>query len=362
MTWGRSLLFSLVISLIGLSATGPACGPSRSSRVPVASAALDPMTQAIEAGEFRRIEAVLVEQGGQVLYEGYFGKTGPQTRVDARSAGKSITALAVGVAIDDGLLEGVDSAVFPNFSDRAPFAHDGPPKQAIRVEDLLTMSSALDCDDWEPSPGNEERMYRTRDWTRFALDIPLEPGYRRGPNGRGRYSYCTAGAFLLGRLVERAAGQPFDRYVESRLFEPLGIEGAQWTRAPNGEVQSGGQLSLRARDFAAVGRLILDGGKHRGKVLVSVGWLEQMLQPRLRATPRDAYGYLWWIRDFFHGSVPNPGFYMSGNGGNKTVLFPELDAVVVVLSTNYNERDMHDLSTAIVEHHVLPVLRPKDGS
>lgn len=320
---------------------------------------LSAMSAEIEAGKYRKIEAIRVIRNGRTVFEGDYRGNTPESRIDARSSGKSITAIAIGMAIDDGKLAGVDLPVFSFFKDRAPFAHDGPVKQAITIRDLLTMSSALDCDDWtDASPGNEERMYDTRDWTRFALDIPIAKDYARGAGGLGRYSYCTAGAFLLGRIVERATGERFDAYVQRRLFDPLGITGAQWKTSPNGEIQSGGQLSLRARDFAAIGQLVMDGGMAGGKQIVSRAWLREMLGVRAKATPLDGYGYLWWVRDYRVPDNPRPwpGFYMSGNGGNKVVLFPDLKAVVVILSTNYNQRDMHALSSALIERHILPAL------
>lgn len=320
---------------------------------------LSAMSAEIEAGQYRKIEAIRVIRGGRTVFEGDYRGNTPESRIDARSSGKSITAIAIGMAIDDGKLANVDLPVFAFFKDREPFAHDGPAKRAITIRDLLTMSSALDCDDWtDASPGNEERMYATRDWTRFALDIPIARDYARAANRLGRYSYCTAGAFLLGRIVERATGERFDTYVQRRLFDPLGITGAQWKASPNGEIQSGGQLSLRARDFAAIGQLILDGGIADGKQIVSRTWLREMLTVRAKATPLDGYGYLWWVRDYREAANPRPwpGFYMSGNGGNQVVLFPDLKAVVVILSTNYNQRDMHQLSTALIERHILPAL------
>lgn len=325
---------------------------------------LPELNEAIARGEYRRIEAVLVERGGEIIFEQYYGDTTAETRVDARSAGKSTTALAVGVAIDEGALSGVNARVFEILADRAPFAHDNTAKREITVQDMLTMTSALDCDDWrDASPGNEERMYRTRDWTRFALDVPIASGYAREQDGLGRFSYCTAGVFLLGRVIERATGQAFDQYVQERIFDRLGIEAPQWRRAPNGEVQSGGQLSLRARDFAALGRLVMNRGAWGDERVVSRDWLREMLQPRRRATPHDGYGYLWWVRDFrTETGVPHPGFYMSGNGGNKIVLLADFDTVIVILSTNYNQRDMHQQSTAIIERHILPVFEASNAA
>ncbi|MBV7257638.1 serine hydrolase [Pacificimonas sp. WHA3] len=316
------------------------------------------LSSAVDAGEYRKIEAIIVERGGKIVYENYFGKSDADSRIDARSAGKSITALAVGMAVDDGSIPDIYAPAFTAFAAEAPFRHDGPEKQAITIADLMNMSSALECDDWDDaSPGNEERMYRKRNWTRFALDIPIDPDYVRSDKGVGRFSYCTAGAFLLGRIVERATGMPFDDYVQQRLFTPLGISNPEWTRSPSGEVQSGGQLSLTARDFAAIGRLVLSGGQHEGRQLISKDMLGLIGTQQLNATPTDGYGWFWWRRLFqAEGLPPQPAAYMSGNGGNKVAIFPQLDTVIVILSTNYNRKDMHSQTNDIIERHILPGL------
>ncbi|MBX2800080.1 MAG: beta-lactamase family protein [Myxococcales bacterium] len=334
-----------------LACTRPAPLPATDGADP-----LQALHTAIEAGHYRRIEAVVVQQGDEVLFDRTYRRTTAQARIDARSAGKSITAMAVGTAVDRGLLSVQDPA-FAHLADLEPFEHPEG-KDQILVRDLLSMSSSLDCSDWRPSPGNEERMYRTRSWSRFAVDLPLDPDFARNAEGQGRFSYCTAGAFLLGRILERITGEPFDAYVDRVLFEPLGIEDPVWRRSPTGEVQSGGQLSLRAHDFLALANLLRDVGVHDGERLLSEDWIREMVQPKIQATPSQAYGYLWWVRTFRAGPTEDPvgGFYMSGNGGNKVVWFPHLDAVAVVLATNYNDRDMHELTTDLLERYVLVAL------
>lgn len=132
-------------------------------------------------GVFGKIAAVAVEQHGETVYRRRFAAGQPGDPVDIRSAGKSLTALAVGAAIADGKLPSVDVAVWPYLGDARQGGY-----QAITIRDLLTMSSALACDDGQrQSPGQEERMYRTRDWTAFALSIPLRPDYVRDASGRG---------------------------------------------------------------------------------------------------------------------------------------------------------------------------------
>ncbi|WP_457331205.1 serine hydrolase [Rhizobacter sp. P5_C2] len=103
--------------------------------------------------------SVLLQRHGQVMVELYARGADAQTLHDTRSAGKSITGLLVAAAVQDGLLRR-DSPVFAALADAQPLANDAPAKQGIVVEDLLTMSSALDCDDNQAgSPGNEENMY-----------------------------------------------------------------------------------------------------------------------------------------------------------------------------------------------------------
>jgi CubicO group peptidase (beta-lactamase class C family) len=314
----------------------------------------DPLTTALAAGEFPRTTSVLAVQRGATVVEAYAGGADASTLHDVRSVTKSIGALAVGLAIDDGAIASVDAPAFAFLAELRPFAHDEPAKAAITIADLLTMSSALDCDDDDPaSPGNEEGMYPEPSWQRWAVDLPL----RAAPY---RWSYCTAGSFLLGRIVERATGEPVDRYVERRLFEPLGIERVEWNRSPSGEVAVSGQLRIRARDLAAVAQLLLD----RGAGLVSPGWIDAMLtvhrRPSESADPRGelGYGYLIWQRTYRTPCGPQPAWYMSGNGGNHAVVLPGLDAVAVVTTVNFNTRGMHDQTTRLLEEQVLPRLCP----
>lgn len=163
---------------------------------------LGALPRAVAQGHFPRTTGVLLAVRGRLVYEAYFGDGGRDTLNDTRSVGKSITALAVLAAQADGLFASLSEPAFARLPDLAPFAHDGPLKQGITLEDLLTMSSALDCNDDDPaSPGNEENMYPRERWSRWAVDLPVRAGYGRDSTGRGPFSYCTAGTFLLGQVL-----------------------------------------------------------------------------------------------------------------------------------------------------------------
>lgn len=314
------------------------------------AAELSALNAAIEDADKQDIVAVYVEQHGEPVVVRQLrpgatrdGEGHPELH-DIRSAGKSLTALAVGAAIADGALGSVDAPVWPLLGVATPEGLDD-----VRVRDLLSMSSALDCNDGDRrSPGQEERMYRRRDWTRFVARLPRDPAYARDAQGVGRFSYCTAGVLLLGQVVEKAVGEPFDVYVGRRILAPLGVDAVRWRRSRSGEVQSGGQLEIGAASLARVGRMVLDHGMWAGEPVVPAAWVDEMLTARHQLGPHGGYGYLWW---FFEMRVNGESFEvwaMMGNGGNIVALSPKRDAVVVVQSAAYNRSDARENSMRLV--------------
>ena len=359
----RPRLAAAVLTAAGFLAGAEAPGAERPATAAPDFSALD---RAIDAGEFPKLGSVLVERGGAVLYERYVAGDAATLR-DTRSVTKTITGLLVGAAIADGRLAGVDARVLPFFPERT-VARADPRKAAITVEDLLTMSSILECDDWNDfSTGNEERMYLVDDWIGFALDLPARafPSWvarpEASPHGRA-YSYCTAGVFLLGQVVARAVGEPVEDYAQRRLFAPLGIGRVDWKRSPHGLAQTGGGLGLASRDLLRLARLTLDGGRVGERPLLPREWIDRSLRPHATIDESTEYGYLWWLKDFGSPDRPAPAAYMSGNGGNKVMVFPTLDLAVVVTSTNYNQRGMHDVTDRLVRDFLLPALAPLAGS
>jgi len=321
------------------------------------SGPLAQLADAIGRGEFPKTTSVLVVHRGRLIYEGYFGDGGQDVLNNTRSATKSITALAVGAAIEDHAIGSVASPAFGYLSDLAPFEHDEALKRSITVEDLLTMSSALDCnDDVDASPGNEDRMHEQQNWTRWAVDLPTRMDYARDAAGRGAFAYCTAGAFLLGQIVQRATRTPVDQYVAAKLFAPLGITRWEWSRSPTGEVMTGGGLLLRSRDLAKFAWMLVDDGRWMGRQVVSPAWVRAVMTARRKANPQQDYGYLFWQRTYATPCGPISGWYMAGNGGNAIVVLKDLDAAVVVTRENYNTHGMHQQTVNLLEHYVLPAL------
>lgn len=316
----------------------------------------------IADGTWKGVTSLLVAHRGALVYERYFNDGARDRLNDTRSLTKSLTALLVGAAIDRGLIPDVQARVASYFADRRPFEHPDPRKDAITVEDLLTMSSLLECNDENQfSSGHEERMYVGEDWIGFTLGLPIkgfapwETKPADSPHGRA-FSYCTAGSFLLGALVERATRQPLPTFSREAIEKPLGIEAVQWNLAPDGTAMGGGGTRLRSRDLAKLGELLRAGGQWHGKQVISKAWARAMLTVRAQARDDADYGYQIWRFRFPHGGKEQPAWAMSGNGGNYVFIVPELDLVAVITSSAYNQRFAHPQSQGIFRDIVLAAL------
>jgi CubicO group peptidase (beta-lactamase class C family) len=322
---------------------------------------LDAVTTAIEAGTFKQITSVVVAQHGKPLYEHYFDKDGAESLRNTRSVSKTVTGMLVGLAIDRKLLR-VDTPVLPYFKELRPLAYDDARKNKITVEDFLTMSSLLECDDDnQNSRGNEERMYLVEDWSRFVVDLPIrgfpewQPRPEQSPYGRA-FSYCTAGTALLGPLLEKVSGQSVPEFAAANLFKPLGIDKVKWQFQPKGTAMTGGGLQLRSMDLMKLGQLYLDSGRWDGKQVIPAEWVKRSIAPHANAREGFDYGYLWWLQSFKVNGRTVQSYGMAGSGGNKVFVLPELDAVVVITTTNFQVRDAHPLSEKLLTNLIMPVL------
>ncbi len=328
----------------------------------LSSARLQAMADAIAAGQFKKVESVLIARHGKLVYERYFGGTDAATLRDTRSATKTITGMLAGIAIADRRLA-LDTSILKFFPDEARRIQNPDPRKArITVEDLLTMSSVMECDDWNDfSRGNEERMYLIEDWVQFFLDLPGRGDWDDhvpDPEFHRRFSYCTSGVVTLGEALHRATGVPADRFAADRVFSPLGIRDVKWLYSPKKVVMTGGGLRLRSRDLLKLAQLYADGGSWGGKQVVPADWVKSSMTPHARIDDHTLYGYLWWLKTFKAGDRDYPVAYMSGNGGNKVVVVPSLDMAVVITATNYNTHGMHDLTDHVLADYVLAAVRP----
>jgi CubicO group peptidase (beta-lactamase class C family) len=359
---------ALIVLVRAVAVGQPPATDSLPAAVPAAvgisAESLGHMERAIKAGEFKTITSVLIARQGKIAYESYFDSAGADGLRNTRSATKTITGILIGTAIDRHLIPSVDAPVMEYLRDKLPLKNPDPRKNKITIEDFLTMSSLLECDDENSfSRGNEERMYLVEDWAKFTLDLPIRgfPDWQTKPEdspyGRS-WSYCTAGATTLGVVLERAVKKPVPDFANEVLFGPLGISSLRWQFQPLGTAMTGGGIQLRSRDLIKLGQLYLDGGRWSGRRIISPEWVEKSLAAHTNAREDIDYGYLWWLQTFHSKGRSLRSFGMYGTGGNKVLVFPDDGLVAVITTTNYRVQNAAALTDKLVVDYVLEAFTP----
>jgi CubicO group peptidase (beta-lactamase class C family) len=260
----------------------------------------------------------------------------------------------MGMAIRDGYIKD-ESRTLGEFYDLKSFANFSPKKSGVTLKNLLTMSSAFAGSDRdENSPGNEEKMYPTSNWVKFALDLPMDEAKE---NGR-QWDYFTAGVVLLGDILDKSVPGGLERYAEKELFKPLGITRYEWQYTPQKVVNTAGGLQMTSLDYTKFGQLYKNGGLWNGKPVLPKHWVEESFQKYLKIPDSENgfYGLLFWNTAYKVNGHPCETFYCSGNGGNKIFVFTDLPLVVVITATAYNKPYAHPQVDKMMERYILPAV------
>ncbi|MEO9600158.1 serine hydrolase [Parasphingorhabdus sp.] len=314
----------------------------------------------VRKGDYGTVTSILIIEDGNIAYEGYFNDADADTLHNTRSATKTITGMAVGAAIDDGVLN-VDMPAAQFFTDITPFQNPDPRKLELTIKDLISMSNILECNDNDNfSRGNESRMHNVEDWPSFFWDLPIRgyPSWSEKPETAkyGRvFSYCSAGVEMAGETVERATGTRFQDYVKMKFFDPLEIERFEWQENGLGQAHKSGGLGLTTRGLGKFAEMQRNGGVYNGRQILSKTWTQEAIKPRTVAFADRGmeYGYLWWRAAYEISEQRHEEYYMSGNGGNRVTVMPAHDLVVVITKTDFNQRGMHQKTNLFFEEEII---------
>lgn len=296
-----------------------------------------------------KIHSVLVLQNNELLIEEYFADWTVDKQHDLRSTTKSITAILMGIALEKGFISSTNDPITKYLKDLVPTKNLDERKKEITIHHLLTMSSGLDCNDWDKkSKGQEDRVFKKKDWLQYFINLPIE-------NNPGEVAnYCTMGQILATEIISKASGQIIDEFAEKYLFEPLGITNVHWghTSKKKDIISSGKRLYMSSRAVAKIGQLVLNKGSWKGKQIVSENWITSMTNPKTKITGID-YGYLWWQIPLKTKSQVFVAKIATGNGGQYIMVVPELDMVAVFTGGAYNSQE-DKIPFAIMSEILLP--------
>jgi CubicO group peptidase (beta-lactamase class C family) len=246
---------------------------------------------------------LLIARGNTILVERYqYGRT-DRHRFTSWSMAKTVTAMLIGIAIDEGRIRSVDdlaAAYVPALAD-TEYGHTS-------LRHLLQMSSGVRFNE------DYRRDFVSHDVIQFVLDTYM----RVGPGGVGavtafndrerpagtKFSYSSVETQVLGLVLARAIGRPVAEYLEQKIWEPIGAEAdATWLIDNSGQEVTACCLNAVLRDYARLGLLLAHDGNWRGRRIIPAAWVLDATtvhpdQPHVwpgTATPNLGYGYQTWI-------------------------------------------------------------------
>ena len=292
------------------------------------------------------LDAVTIIRNGHIVAEIYPNPNYPPNQPHVlHSATKSIVSSLIGVAIDRGLIEDVDTRLVDIFAERE-IDHLAARKRAITIRDLLSMQTGLHSRD-SYLYGHEGllALQQSEDWLQFALEVPMaaEPGTR--------FDYSNISTFLLGAVLAEVTGMDVLAFARKVLFDPLGIKTVRWERTRDGLPIAWARMWLKPNDLAKIGLLYLQKGRWNGEQIISEAWIEASVTPhaypknavdilnadftrnreassqnwvsqRFFRTFSDGYGFQWWL--------DQAGNYTAlGTHGQYLIVSPESNVIVV---------------------------------
>jgi CubicO group peptidase (beta-lactamase class C family) len=287
-----------------------------------ASAAPDPETLArIEAAAagLPRLHSLILARDGGVLLARAFRGPGLDRPANIKSLSKTLLTSLAGIAIERGVLAGVQQPIAPLLRDRLPRNPD-PRLAQVTLGHLLSMRAGLE----RTSGQNYGRWVSSPDWVRFVLSRPFveEPG--------GPMLYSTGSSHLVSAILTRAARRSTLELMRDWLGRPLGIEVPPWPRDPQGIYFGGNDMMLSPRALLRFGEMVRLGGvTPEGRRVLPESWLRASWTPQApSAFTGDWYGYGWFLREM-RGEAVRYGW---GYGGQMLFLVPGQRITMVVTS------------------------------
>ena len=282
------------------------------------------------------LHSMLVIRHGRLVSETYFGSYTQKHKHELYSCTKSFIATLVGIALEQGKISGIEEKAVNFFPDKS-FENSDERKQAMTLENLLTMTSGLTWEDGDPA---FRALYTSSDWVKHVMDLPMSeaPGEI--------FNYCSGCSHVLSGIIRQQTGLATQKYAEEKLFGQLGIKDYAWSMDATGNAIGGWGLQLTPRQMAKLGYLYLHQGNWDGQQLVPAAWVEQSTQAHVQTgkLPHTGYGYQWWV-------FPELGGYAAlGLGGQTIFVAPDFDLVVVTTA----KLDGHEEIFELLDKYILP--------
>lgn len=281
-----------------------------------AQAIRDVYARFFSENEFPLAHGLLIVRNGKLVAEAYCRDEKEQELVHhLQSATKSVTSLLLGIAIDQDLVDSVNTPVY----DIIPEHFDSDlRKRAITLYHVLTMRTGLHWSETGIKTAGTPALYLySENSLSYVLGNNLD--YQPGTH----HNYSDGDPQLISGVIQKLTGMTMETFGDTYLFRPLGITDYQWERHRDGVTFGGFGLWLKPRDMAKIGKLVEQDGIWNGQQIVSAQWLSESTQLHV---PDNYYGYYWRVRD------ETDPFYAAGHGGQYIHITPLEDLVIIITS------------------------------
>jgi len=320
---------------------------------------LEKLVSDIESDKLQNIHSLLIIKDDQLILEKYFSDFSRDELHYSASVTKSFASALLGIAIDMGFFEGdmqsvLNRSVSELFSEYEDVIASDSLKSDLKLKHMLSMTAGFEWDEhthpyssaWNDCHG----INHSEDPMKFLFERPLisEPG--------SEFYYNGGLSLSLSWLIEKYTGMRVDMFAEKYLFSPMGIDEYRWERVVGGLIDTDGGLHLRPMDQIKLGYLFLNDGIWNNRQIVSQDWVRASTQVHFQNRDMPDYGYQWWGGDFYARNRTYPGYLASGHGGQKILVLPGYDLVMVlcqqVFSNPYGDLNF----LAIASDYLIPSL------
>ena len=289
----------------------------------------DSLNKIADYAEANNSSALLVLHRGELILERYWQGFTPSSTSNSMSLSKTIAALLIGIAIEEGQIKS-ELELVANYIPE--WSQDD--RRKITLQDLLYMQSGLRNQDSQSNPTSDlVQMYASPNVDAVALKIPAEQAPQQA------FDYNNANTQILSEVLERATGERYTDYLATRLWQPLQTNDAFiWLDRSGGNPKTFCCLFATPRDWAKVGQLFSDRGQVDGKQVVPMAWLDKMQQP---SNLVNKYGYHLWLKartdsksGVYDRAASRPflaedTFYLDGAARQRVYIIPAQQLVIV---------------------------------
>jgi CubicO group peptidase (beta-lactamase class C family) len=324
----------VVTSALGDAAQAWPMGDALPQISPPAEIDAAKLKQAIDAAfepDAAMTAAFVVTWRGRLIAERYGAGIGARTPLEGWSMTKSLTAALMGILIRQGAYALDQPAPIPEWQAQ------GDPRAKIRIADILRMSSGLRIrapldPDYDVAGPYADHVYLYTGDNAFHYAATRPPQWP--PNTVGRYR--NTDPVLINYLIRLAVDQRGEEYLsfpQRALFDKLGIRTMTIETDPFGNFLGQGYGLGSGRDWARLGNLFLQDGVWNGERILPEGFVKFVTTPAPAwlADERPIYGGFFWLNTLGQHPVPRDAYYMSGAGGQTTLIVPSHDLVVARL-------------------------------